>query len=410
MVGFSLAQGCPGFSHPRYADTMETLVLKPREERRLRAGHLWVFANEVSGRPEATAAGELVEVLTAGGESLGSATYHPDSLIVARLLAGRVETLDRDFFLARIRSAAEWRQHYYPSDDCYRVIHGESDLLPGLVVDRFGAYLVVQTVSSAMEKLQPLIVDVLWDLFRPAGVIERNDSALRDYENLPRRKGVVRGDYGGPVEILEGGLRYRVDLLEGQKTGFFLDQKANRAAAAAWCRGRSVLDCFCNAGGFALRAAQGGAERVLGVDASGPTVKLATGNAALNGFSQVEFLESDVFRFLESVSGDPVFDVVILDPPSFSPRKKDVPKARKAYRRLNQLGIEALAPGGILVTASCSFHLREEVFYQIVGEAAVRAGRRLQLLERRQQAPDHPILPAMPETAYLKLGIFRVAH
>ncbi len=301
------------------------------------------------------------------------------------------------------------RQSLFPRESCYRLVHGESDDLPGLIVDRFGPDLAVQTLSAGMDVRLPLIVDSLRELVSPRAIFERNETALRSYEELPQRTGLLWGEGPSEVTIEENQVRYTIDLLSGQKTGFFLDQKLNRRVAAQFAPGRSVLDCFCNAGGFGLNAARAGAASVLGVDVSGEMIEQATANAALNGFAQTQWVQGDVFLFLEqAVARGESYDLVILDPPSFTRNRKTVPAAKKGYRRLNELGCRVVRPEGILVTASCSFHIFEDVFYQIVSEAAVRASRKLRLLEQRHQAPDHPVLPAMPETRYLKLGIFQV--
>jgi 23S rRNA (cytosine1962-C5)-methyltransferase len=384
------------------------LVLKKREDRRIRAGHLWVFSNEVARHPQA-GAGALVEVLDSQGKSLGSGLYHPNSLISARLLGGVIEALDPDFFRERIGAAARLRQNLFPGEECYRLIHGESDFLPGLLVDRFGDHLVLQTLTAGMEARLELICNALEELLGPAAILERNDNRLRAYEDLPFRNGVLRGTEAGPLLLRESGIFYRIDLLRGQKTGFFLDQKVNRQAVAAYCRGRSVLDCFCNVGGFALQAAKAGAVKVRAIDASQAAVTQARENAVLNGLEGVEFIQSDVFDFLDlERSARTHWDVVILDPPSFTRSKKNVASAKQGYQKLNEKAIQLIEPEGILATASCSFHIFEEVFEEIVQEAALRAGRTLQLLEWRRQSPDHPVLPAMPETKYLKLGIYRV--
>jgi 23S rRNA (cytosine1962-C5)-methyltransferase len=387
---------------------MQKLVLKPREEGRLRAGHLWVFSNEIAAMPSGSQAGDLVEVVTSRGESLGSALFHPHSLISARLLGAEVEEMDRAFFQERIATAARLRDQVMQGETSYRLVYGESDFLPGLVVDRYGEHFVLQILSAGMERRRDLIVEALGSLFQPAAVVERNDAQLRTYEGLPLQKSILAGSLSGPIEIRENGIRYRIDLLEGQKTGFFLDQKFNRRVVAELCRGREVLDAYCNSGGFGLNAVRAGAASVVAVDASGPALDIARSNAELND-AEIRFEQADVSRFLNHCLEDGRrFDVVILDPPSFVPRKKDIPRARKAYQKVNELAARVLRPEGILVTASCSLHLREEIFYQIVRQSAERCGRKLQLLERRQQAPDHPIHPTMPETAYLKLGVFRV--
>ncbi len=387
---------------------MQQLILKPKEDRRLRQGHLWVFSNEVARHPEAVP-GDIIEVLTAREESLGSAIYHPHSLITARLLLTDVEELDQSFFLERLSAAAELRRRLFPGESCYRLVHGESDWLPGLLVDRFHDYLVVQTTTAGMDRRLPVIVDALKEVCRPRAVFERNDSSLRGYEELPERSGLLFGDDPGPVTIEEDRIRYLVDLLHGQKTGFFLDQKLNRQAAARYAAGARALDCFCNLGGFAFHLARAGAREVVAVDISQAAIDRAGENGRLNGFSNVQLVVRDAFTFLEEQLNARVsYDLIVLDPPSFARSKKSVGPARKGYRRLNELALRALTEGGILVTASCSFHIFEDVFGDLINEAAVRADRRLKLLEWHHQSPDHPILPAMPETQYLKLGIYQV--
>jgi 23S rRNA (cytosine1962-C5)-methyltransferase len=387
---------------------VQQLILKPKEERRLRQGHLWVFSNEVARHPQA-AAGDVVEVLTARDESLGSAIYHPHSLITARLLLADLEELDRSFFLERLSAAAALRDRLFPAESCYRLVHGESDWLPGLLADRFQDYLVVQTTTTGMDRRLPVIVEAFEELFHPRGIIERNDSGLRRYEELPERSGLLFGDDPGPMTIEENGIRYRVDLLHGQKTGFFLDQKLNRQAAARYAPKARALDCFCNLGGFTFHLARAGANQVVGVDISQSAIDRADENCRLNGFSNVRFVVHDTFGFLEEQrKAGVMYDLIVLDPPSFARTKKNVGPARKGYRQLNELALTLITEGGILVTASCSFHIFEEAFRDLVNEAAVRADRRLKLLEWHHQSPDHPILPAMPETQYLKLGIYQV--
>lgn len=386
--------------------TIPELILKKGEDRRLRRGHLWVFSNEVDRHPDA-APGDLVDVKDYRGRSLGSALYHPHSLITGRLLLGHFSEIDADFFSKRITAALQIRMRRFPADSCYRIVHGESDFLPGLIVDKFGPHIVVQTLTSGMDRRLPLICSVLEELLRPESVVERNDTRLRAYENLPQQVRVLRGRYSGPSEIQENGLTYQLDLLEDQKTGFFLDQKTNRAAAARYSQGARVLDCYCNTGGFALNAARAGASEVTGVDSSASAIARAQNNAAANGLSRAEFIHSDVFDFLtRAVDSGELFDLVILDPPAFARSKKQVSAAKKGYERINESACRILRPGGILVSASCSFHLYTDVFYRIVAESCRRAGKSIKILERRSQSPDHPVLPSMPETSYLKLGIF----
>lgn len=385
------------------------VMLKLGEERRLRQGHLWVFSNEVAevtGRP---AAGDVVEVVDQRGRSWGLAAFHPHSLITARLLGPDAHDLDVSFFRARLERARALREVLFGDDaSVYRLAYGESDGLPGLVVDRYERVLVVQIFSAAMERRKDVIVEVLTELFQPDAVVERSDSHWRTLEGLPKVQGILLGRLQPPLQIELEGVRYRLDPLTGQKTGFFLDQRWNRPALARYCRGRRVLDCFCHLGGFALHAAQAGADRVLAVDASESCIAEVAENARLNEV-RIEAEKAEVFAFLEAEKARKrSWDVIVLDPPSLAPRRKDAAAARKAYRRLNRLALEILREGGILATASCSEHVWEDVFYAEVRHAAADVRRVLQLLQRLHQAPDHPVLPAMPETAYLKMGIFRV--
>ena len=388
---------------------MDRIILKAKEDRRLRQGHLWVFSNEIAEKPREAGVGDLVEVYSREGLLLGTALYHPHSLIAARLLGKGVARLDHDFFRERLRAALALRSRIFPEELSYRLVHGESDFLPGLIVDRYQECLVVQTLAAGMDQRLDLICDALEELLSPAAIVERNDSSLRRYEELPERSQVRRGSCQDLVLIQENGIQYGIDLLQGQKTGFYLDQKLNRRAAARYCPGQKVLDCFCSEGGFSLNAARAGAGSVLGVDVSGSGLARARANAARNQLSNVEFLEQDVFAFLQERAAERNrFGVIILDPPSFARSKKDVPAARKAYRRINELACGLLEPGGILASACCSFQIFEDVFLKLIQEAALRAGRRLRLLEWRHQSPDHPMLPGMPETHYLKMGIFQV--
>jgi len=384
------------------------IILKSKEDRRIRAGHPWVFSNEIReirGEPQA---GDVVELRTAGGKSLGVGFYNPHSLIAFRLLSTRVEDCDADFFKRRITHAFALRKLLYPEGDTFRVVHGESDFLPGLVVDKFNQFLAVQTFSYGMDVRLPMICDVLESLFHPQGIVERNESPLRTLESLPQEKGVLRGSVE-PTIIEDCGVRFEVNILEGQKTGFFLDQRENRLALRRLCRDAEVLDCFCNEGGFALHAVRGGARAVLAIDASAEALRQAIANAALNAIDRVAFEQADVFEAMKHlVDEERQFDVVILDPPSFTKSKKNVPAAKQGYKELHMLACRLLRRGGILATASCSHHILPDVFLDIVDTTARKAGKAVQLLDWRSAAPDHPILPSVPETRYLKFGIFRV--
>jgi 23S rRNA (cytosine1962-C5)-methyltransferase len=387
----------------------KSITLKKHEERRIADGHLWVFSNEIAGIDGAPAAGDIVRVRAHGGKPIGSGFYNPHSLIACRLLTAADEDIDTAFFTKRISAALELRRKLYPNAETFRVVHGEGDYLPGLIVDKFNEFAAVQTLSAGMESRLTLICDVLESVLKPAGIVERNESALRSLEGLEPRKGVLRGTVS-PTVVSEHGIRFSVDPAEGQKTGFFLDQRENRRAFRRYAKNADVLDCFCNDGGFALNAAYAGAKSVTGVDVSADTVGRAEANAALNGLDALaKFVKKDAFAYLrEAAAAGSQWDAVNLDPPSFARNRKSVPAAKKGYTGINTAAMRVLRPGGILATSSCSHHVREETFMEILRRSARDAGRRLRLLEWRGAAPDHPVHPSMPETEYLKFAVFSV--
>lgn len=384
------------------------IILKKNEEHRIVGGHPWVFSNEIRETRGSPSNGDVVELFTAGGLTLGIGLYNPHSLIAFRLLSQTIEEIDTEFFRSRIMRALDLRRMLYPDSAAYRLVHGEGDFLPGLIIDRFNDYCVVQTHSHGMDLRLPMICDALESVLAPKGIIERNESPQRTLEQLLPEKGVLRGEAGSTTISLNG-LLYRVDVLEGQKTGFFLDQRENRSAIARFSANAQVLDCFCNDGGFSLSAARGGAAAVRGLDSSEEAVRNATENARLNGLSGVHFEQADIFEALPKLAQEEaLFDLVVLDPPSFTRSKKNVQTAKKGYKELHTGVFRLLNKGGMLATASCSHHIEPEVFLSIVDETARKAGRRIQLLEWRGAAPDHPTLPSVPETRYLKFGIFRI--
>jgi 23S rRNA (cytosine1962-C5)-methyltransferase len=383
------------------------IILKKNEDRRILSGHPWVFSNEVRETRGDPGVGDLVELRAVSGTFLGIGFFNPHSLITFRLLSKANEEIDFDFFRKRFSRAIGLRTSLYPESSSYRIVHGESDYLPGLIVDKYNEYLSVQTFSSGMDARLSLICDVLESLLHPHGIAERNESPLRTYEGLPPKKGVLRGSVD-PTILTEHGLEYAIDVLEGQKTGFFLDQRENRAAIRRFCNSAAVLDCFCNDGGFTLNAARGGAASVTGIDSSAQAIARAVGNARRNNIDSVRFDHADVFeRLVQPGSAAATYDVIILDPPSFTRSKKNIQTAKKGYRDLHLSALRLLKPGGILATSSCSYHIDPDLFLTIVDEAARRVGRSLQLLDWRGAAPDHPVLPCVPETRYLKFGIFR---
>jgi 23S rRNA (cytosine1962-C5)-methyltransferase len=390
------------------SSTPGTILLRKNEDRRILSGHPWVFSNEIRETHGKPAAGDIVEVRNAGGKPLGIGVYHPHSLIAVRLLSRVPVEIDAAFFRQRFEEALALRTQLFPGSTVYRLVHGEADFLPGLIVDRFNDHIVLQAFSFGMDARLPMICDVLEELFHPVAIIERNETPLRTLDQLPLRKGVIRGT-AGVVTIADSGLEFTVDLLAGQKTGYFLDQRVNRQTIRGFSPGARVLDCFCNDGGFALHAAQAGAASVLGIDSSGEAVARARANAEHNKLATVRFEEADVFTSLTSLAerGE-LFDIIVLDPPSFTKNRKTVPAAKKGYRELHQLAFHVLKPGGYLLSASCSHHILPETFLDVIQDAAMRSERRIQLLEWHGAAPDHPTLPAVPETGYLKFGVFRV--
>jgi len=383
-------------------------TLKKKEDYRIIRGHLWAFSNEihsVTGEPQA---GDIVQLKNVGGKLLGIGFYNPHSLIAVRILSRTEEEIDFQFFKKRIEQALLLRRKLYPHTETFRLVHGEADFLPGLIIDKYNDYCSIQTLSFGMNKRQTLICDVLESLIHPRGIVERNESSLRSLEGLEIKKGIVRGSVE-PVTITEFGIKYSIDLMEGQKTGYFLDQRENHRTIRRYAKNGTVLDCFCNDGGFALNAGFADATRVTGIDSSETAVVRASANAASNDLSaNVRFATHDAFDYLkQAVDDHQHFDLIILDPPSFAKNKKSVAGAQRGYKEIHQYAFQLLNAGGILATASCSHHIFEETFLNIITTAAQSAGRSINMLEWHGAAPDHPVLPSMPETRYLKFGIFQ---
>jgi 23S rRNA (cytosine1962-C5)-methyltransferase len=384
------------------------LILRKNEEHRILAGHQWVFSNEIKSLNGAPEAGDVIELLRHDEKFLGVGFYNPHSLIAFRLLSRELETVTFEFFERRIIHALQLRKRLYPDAETYRLVHGEADFLPGLVIDKYNEFLSLQTLAVGMDRRTTLICDVLESIFHPKAIVERNESPLRTLEQLPQKKGVLRGTIGQTI-ITEYGVKFKAALMEGQKTGLFLDQRENRRSVQRYAKGAAVLDCFCNDGGFALYAALAGANSVLAIDSSEGAIANAKVNATMNEVSQIQFETGDVFDKLPELEREGrTFDVIILDPPSFSRNKKTVATALKGYREVNAGALKLINPGGILVTASCSHHVTDQSFVETIEASARLTHRTLQMLEWRGAAPDHPTLPAMPETAYLKFGIFGV--
>jgi 23S rRNA (cytosine1962-C5)-methyltransferase len=389
---------------------MNQLILRAGRDKRVRAGHAWIYQSEIGVIGLEVKSGDLVEVLDNRGRFLGVGYYSQASQIAVRLLSRDREEINAEFLRRRLQQAIAYRRRVKPGATCYRLVYGEGDLLPGLVVDRYEDYLVVQFLTVGMEVNRALIIALLVELVKPAGIIERSDQPVRLLEDLPERSGCVYGSCPANLVIRDNGLQFTVNLVEGQKTGYFLDQSDNRLAAAAHARDRRVLDCFCHLGSFAIHAAAAGARSVLGVDISETAIQQATQNAVLNGVAAVcQFRTANAFDFLrEQTALKSTYDLVILDPPAFTKSKQTVDSAIRGYKEINLRGLKLLHSGGILVTCSCSHHINAELFWEVVLAAAVDAKKQIRLLERRTQSLDHPILAGIPETEYLKCFIFEV--
>ena len=393
------------------------VILKKGEGRTLKAGGAWIFDNEidkVEGTPED---GSLVEVRDFDGYGMGTGFYNSRSKIRVRMMSRKAgQVIDRDFLRMRVQNAWDYRKKTVDTSSC-RIIFGEADFLPGLVVDKFSDVLVVQSLALGIDRMKEEILSLLVEVLRADGVeirgiYERSDAKVREQEGLPRQKGFIGAEFPTRVQIVENGVRYEVDVEDGQKTGFFLDQKYNRLAIQRLCRDARVLDCFTHTGSFALNAGIAGASSVLGVDASQLAVDQARINAELNGLSdRIQFQCADVFDLLPELERQgEQFDVVILDPPAFAKSRASVKNATRGYRDINLRGMKLVRDGGYLATCSCSHFMTYELFTQTIAQAARSAHVRLRQVEYRTQAPDHPILWAADESYYLKFYIFQVCR
>jgi 23S rRNA (cytosine1962-C5)-methyltransferase len=383
-----------------------TITVNKRGVERARAGNCWIYRSDLIDAGGA-GAGEVVRVADARGNPLGRALYSSRSQIALRFVSFTDREIDKDFFRERLESAAALRRQVVERASAYRLVYGESDLLPSLIIDRFNDCFVIQTLSQGMDALKAVWVELLAELYGPRAIIERNEARVRELEGLPRSAGVVYGSDPGEVTIEEGDLKFMVTLIEGQKTGAFLDQRENRLAAEGYAAGRA-LDCFTFQGGFALHLARR-AEHVTAVDISAPALRRAGQNAALNGLGNVEFVEANVFDWLrEREQAGDRFDVINLDPPAFAKNRASVEAAARGYKEINLRAMKMLKPGGTLISSTCSYHMGEEGFLNVLAAAASDAGRAVRLVEKRAQSRDHPVLISMPETYYLKCMILRV--
>ena len=392
------------------ATTFARLVLRRGEDRRVRGGHPWIFSNEVDAWEGSIEDGGIVDVVDHRGAFLGRAYVNRHSLICARLLTRGRDEVDTAFFVKRLERAKRLRESVYPGEPAVRMVYGESDQLPGLVVDRYGDVLSVQVLTLGMEKRLPELQAALQEVFDPKGAVLVADSPLRTLEGLDQRREVWWGDVPERVAIQVGGFALEADLVHGQKTGLFLDQRENRRRAEARAKGRTGLDLFCYQGEWAMHLARGGAEGVLAVDSSEPALALARANVSRNGLSaDVEFLRMDAFDALRRLEREGRrFGIVVLDPPAMIKSRRAIAAGARAYREHNRLAMSLLEEDGILVSCSCSHHLDDDMFRQVLLEAARSAKRPMRVLDWSGEAPDHPRLLAVPETHYLKCAVLQV--
>ena len=374
---------------------------------RVASGHPWIFTSDIANLDGAQP-GTAVKVADPRGRPLGTAHYSSASQIALRMLSHQVEEIGRDFYLQRLRAAESHRRTVVHGADAYRVVHGEADLLPALIVDRYGDYLVMQTLDQGMDAAKAQIADCLTEIFHPHGIVARNDVAVRSKEQLPLETTILAGEIPEKVALTINGLTMHADLLHGQKTGIFLDQRENYRAAAQYARGGKALDCFTSTGGFALHLAAK-CDSVEAVDSSEAALATARANAVANQISNIHFHEADVFDVLAGhASARRQYSLVVLDPPAFAKSRRNLEPAIAAYKEINLRALRLLPPGGILVTCSCSHHLSESALLELVAQASLDANRTLRVLERRTQSQDHPILLTVPETLYLKCLILEV--
>lgn len=374
--------------------------MTPKGLRWWQSGHPWIYRDDLAKAP-AKEAGELVRVVGPAGQFLGQYFFNPASKIALRLVSREEQPVDRTAWETRLRQAIAYRARVVQDSTAYRLIASEADGFPGLVVDRYGDVLVLQSTSLGMDRLMPILVDILQAVVHPAAIVARNDVAIRTLEGLPKEATLLAGERPGPLEIQEGACRFVVDVWTGQKTGMYLDQRENRQAAARYARGRA-LDMFAYQGGFACHLARA-AESVVAVDSSEAAVAKIAAHAALNQLTNVTPVHAKAFDYLKRLDREPGrFDVIVLDPPAFAKSKADVAAATRGYKELNLRALKLLTPGGHLFTCSCSYNLDDAAFLDILREAAADAGRTVRIIESRTQALDHPILLTLPESKYLK--------
>lgn len=388
---------------------MANVILKKSEDRRIKQGHLWIFSNEILKVEGEPVNGELVNVFDFQNNFLGKGFYNKHSLISVRLISRKKEFELKDLFRERILKAYNFRKLVYPNRDSFRLVFSESDLMPGLIIDKYNDTYVLQINSVGIEKNIDTIVDILSKELNAKNIFTKNEEYFRQLEGLPVVDKIYKGDISEEI-ISDGEVNYRIDFKSSHKTGFYFDQCDNRIFVSKLCKDKKVLDCFCNSGGFGLNAAKQGAKSITFVDSSKKEIENAENNFRLNNFScDSKFVNSDVFDFLEDcISKNEKYDIIIVDPPAFAKNKKSLPTAIKGYEKLNRLAMSVLNSNGILFTSSCSFHLKEEVFISIINNASHKLNMKIQIFYFNNASLDHPFLPSMEETVYLKFAGVRV--
>jgi len=391
-------------------EPIRKVFLRKGMHHRVESGHPWIYKTEIDYENGLVSPGDIVDVYNFRQRFIGRGYWNGRSQITIRLLSRQQEEINRAFFQRKIAAAWEYRQKFVSEPDYCRLIFGEADFLPGLIVDKFGSYMVVQTLALGIDRYKEMIVSLLSEMFQPAGIFERNDVSVRELEGLPQQKGFLQGEFPTLITVQENGFPFYADIENGQKTGFFYDQRENRSFLQPIMPGATVLDCFCHTGSFAVHAAKYGAKSVEAVDISAQAVELAIQNARLNQVEEIcRFQVGNAFDVLRTWSDQQrLFDVVILDPPAFTKSRSSLEGAARGYKEINLRGLKMVRPGGFLVTCSCSYHMDRDLFRAVVNDAAQDAKRQIRQVEYRTQAKDHPILPAASETEYLKFLVVQV--
>lgn len=387
---------------------MYIIKLKKNEEKRIINGHPWIYANEVQSITGKDIQGSVCKVVSNDDRYIGLGYINHASKIIVRMLTLKDEEINKDFFYERIKRSNDYRVSL-GYDNNYRAVFGESDLLPGLIVDKYGDYLSVQFLTLGMEVRREMIIEILVDIFKPRGIYERSDVSVRTKEGLKERKGIIYGDFDPRVEIIENGIKMIVDLENGQKTGYFLDQKENRDNLKWYVKDKTVLDCFCNVGGFGLNASKNGAKEVTCLDISERAIEEVKNNAILNGFNNINAITCDVFeKIREYKNNNTKFDVIVLDPPAFTKSIDTVKEGYKGYVDINSIALKLVNKGGYLITCSCSQHLTMNLFMKMIEESIVRSKLKCKLVEMRMQGKDHAMMINLQEALYLKVAVINV--